>query len=462
MQTYYLAVDIGASSGRHILGSLVDGKISLEEVHRFDNGNEKKNGVLCWNTEKLFHEILEGMKKCKALGKVPVSMGIDTWGVDFVLIDKEGNKIGEAVGYRDHRTDKRMEEVEAIIPAQELYERTGIQTQVYNTIYQLMAVKKNNPEYLEQAETLLFSPDYYHYLLTGVKNQEYTIASTGQLLNAYTRNWDYELIERLGLPKKLFHDLNMPGTPIGTLSAKVQEEVGFNCMVICPASHDTASAVAAVPSTKKDNLYISSGTWSLMGIESEEPNCSAQNRLAGFTNEGGYNKTYRILRNIMGLWMIQSVRKEIGEGKSYEQICESASKEEIKSIVDCNDSSFLSPESMVAAVQNYCEKTSQQIPQSLSEIAAVIYNSLATCYAQTLTQIEQLTGKHYDCIHIIGGGSNATYLNELTARYTRREVITGPAEATAIGNIISQMIRKGAFSSLSEARQCISNSPCCF
>ncbi len=458
MQTFYLAVDIGASSGRHILGSLVDGKICLEEVHRFDNGMEKKNGVLCWNTEKLFKEILEGLKKCKQLGKIPVSMGIDTWGVDFVLLDKENHKIGEAVGYRDHRTDAMIQEVEGILSSRELYERTGIQTQVYNTIYQLMAVKKTHPEYLEQAENLLFSPDYYHFLLTGVKKQEYTIASTGQMLNVHTRSWDNELVDKLGLPKKLFKEITMPGTLVGNLSAQVQAEVGFDCKVICPASHDTGSAVAAIPSTKKDNLYISSGTWSLMGIESEEPNCSEGTRIAGFTNEGGYNKTYRILKNIMGLWMIQSVRKEIGAGKSFDEICEGASKEQITSIVDCNDSSFLSPESMVAAVQQYCEATKQQIPESLSQIAAVIYNSLASCYAKTLLEIEELTGKHYDCIHIIGGGSNAKYLNELTARYTGRMVQAGPSEATAIGNIIIQMISDEVFSSLQDARACVSES----
>ena len=455
MQTYYLAVDIGASSGRHILGSLVDNKICLEEVYRFENGMEENNGMLCWNTEKLFCEIMEGMKKCKDLGKIPISMGIDTWGVDFVLLDKTGNKIGEAVGYRDHRTEHIPEEIKDLISEDELYERTGIQSQVYNTIYQLMAVKKSNPEYLELADTMLMTPDYYHFLLTGVKKQEYTIASTSQLVNVSDRDWDYELIEKLGLPKKLFQQLASPGTLVGNLKPTIREAVGYDCKVICPASHDTASAVVAIPSIKKDNLYISSGTWSLMGIESDIPNCSIQSRLAGFTNEGGYGNSYRFLKNIMGLWMIQSVRKEIGEGKSYAEICESASKEEIDSVVDCNDISFLSPHSMVEAVKEYCKKTGQQIPQSLSELAAVIYNSLAKCYASTTDEIEQLTGKHYDCIHIIGGGSNAEYLNQLTGRYTGRKVHAGPSEATAIGNLICQMIQDGTFLNLSDARKCI-------
>ncbi len=455
MKKYYLAIDIGASSGRHILGSVVDGKICLEEIYRFENGMEKRNGALCWNTEKLFYNIKEGMKKCKEAGKIPVSMGIDTWGVDFVLLDKDDKIIGDSVGYRDHRTDRMPEEVERIISAQDIYERTGIQSQLYNTIYQLMAIKKSNPEYLEEAESLLMTPDYYHYLLTGVKCQEYTIATTSQLVNVKTKEWDEELIDVLGFPKKLFKKLQKPGTLVGNLSPEVREYVGFDCQVVAPPSHDTASAVAAIPSVEQDNLYISSGTWSLMGIETDTPNCSKECRVAGFTNEGGYNNKYRFLKNIMGLWMIQSVRKEIGGGLSFGEICEGASQETIPSIVDCNDASFLSPDSMVEAVKDYCKKTGQQVPETIYELAAVIYNSLARCYAETLTEIEKLTGKTYSRIHIIGGGSNAEYLNQLTAKYTEREVQPGPSEATAIGNLICQMINEKEFTSLKEARKSI-------
>ncbi len=455
MQKYYLAIDIGASGGRHILGSVDNGKICLEEVYRFENGMEKVDGSLCWNTHKIFHEILEGMKRCKEIGKIPVSVGVDTWGVDFVLIDKNENIVGNTVGYRDSRTMDMPAELEKIVSAKEMYERTGIQSQVYNTIYQLMALQKEHPEQLEEAETLLFTPDYYHFLLSGEKRQEYTIASTSMMLDVNKKAWDYELIEKLGLPKKLFTQLQMPGSEVGNLRAGIREAVGYDCKVVAPASHDTASAVAAVPSIEKDTLYISSGTWSLMGIESEIPNCSEACRLSGFTNEGGYNYRYRILKNIMGLWMIQSVRKEIGADKSFAEICESASKEKIASIVDCNDSCFLSPESMTQAVKDYCERTKQQIPETLAEIAAVIYNSLAKCYAETLTEIEKLTGKHYPCINIIGGGSNATYLNDLTAKYTGRKVAAGPSEATAIGNIICQMIGNQEFATLEEARMSI-------
>lgn len=455
MQKYYLAIDIGASGGRHILGSVVDGKICLEEIYRFENGMVNKNGTLCWNTEKIFQDILTGMKKCSKIGKIPVSLSIDTWGVDFVLLDKDDKIIGDTVAYRDQRTVNIPEEIEKIIPTQELYERTGIQSQVYNTIYQLEALSKNHPEQLNNAGSMLMTPDYYQFLLTGVKKQEYTIATTSQLINIHTRDWDYELIEKLGFPKTLFGKLQLPGALVGNLKPEVKEYVGFDCQVVASASHDTASAVVAIPSIEKDNLYISSGTWSLMGIEIDEPNCSKESQIAGFTNEGGYNNRYRFLKNIMGLWMIQSVRKEIGAGRSYGEICESASKEKITSIVDCNDACFLSPVSMVDAIRQYCRKTEQQVPENLTELAAVIYNSLAKYYAKTLEEIENITGNQYNCIHIIGGGSKAEYLNQLTSKYTGRKVKAGPSEATAIGNLIIQMIYDHVFTSLESARKCI-------
>jgi rhamnulokinase len=458
MQTYYLAIDIGASSGRHVLGSRIEGKICLEEIYRFENSMEKKDGQLCWNTQKLFLHILRGMKKCKELGKIPKSMGIDTWGVDFILLDKDGSVIGQAVGYRDHRTENMDEVVEQSVSIEELYHRTGIQKQIYNTIYQLMAVKEAHPEYLEQADAMLMTPDYYHFLLTGERKQEYSIATTSQLVNIHTKDWDFELIDKLGLPRQIFKQIERPGTVVGNLSTEITELVGYDCQVIMPASHDTASAVMAVPNAGEETLYISSGTWSLMGIELREPNFSMDSMKANFTNEGGYNYRYRYLKNIMGLWMIQSVKKEMGEGYSYAEICEMASQEEITSLVDCNDNCFLSPDSMVEAVKNFCERTNQQLPETLGEIAAVIYNSLAKCYASTITQIEQLTGKHFDCIHIIGGGSNADYLNKLTAGYTGRKVLAGPTEATAIGNILAQMLKSGELSTLMEARECVAGS----
>ena len=458
MAAYYLAVDIGASSGRHILGHMENGKMVLEEIYRFENGMVKKDGELCWEFDRLFKEVVNGLKKCKEIGKLPVSMGVDTWGVDFVLLDKDDKVLGNTVGYRDHRTEGMDEEVYKAISLKDLYARTGIQKADYNTIYQLMAVKKKHPEYLEQAETLLHVPDYFHFLLTGQKTCEYTEATTGQLVSPITKDWDYELIDMLGYPRKMFQKLIMPGTSIGHLSDKIREEVGFDLEVVAPATHDTGSAVLAVPANDDDFIYISSGTWSLMGIERKEADCSLRSMQANFTNEGGYDHRFRYLKNIMGLWMIQSVKKEFTEDLSFAEICERASKETITSLVDCNDDCFLAPKSMIEAVKKFCRDSKQQVPETVGEIAAVIYNSLAKCYGDTIEEIEALTGKKYTTIYVVGGGANAGYLNELTAKYTGKKVSAGPSEATAIGNIVVQMLHDGVFKDLPEARTCVGKS----
>lgn len=458
MEKYYLAVDIGASSGRHMLASMKDGKMQLEEVYRFPNGMDNKNGTLCWDVERLITEIKNGLKKCKEIGKIPVSMGIDTWGVDYVLLDKDDNILGDTAGYRDSRTEGMDEKVYEVISQDDLYARTGIQKQIFNTIYQLMAVKQSHPEYLEQAETILMIPDYFNFLLTGVKKNEYTEATTGQLISPKTNDWDYELIDMLGYNSRMFLPVSMPGTVVGDFTEEVQKEVGFNCTVVLPATHDTGSAVLAVPTNDDDAVYISSGTWSLMGIERKEADCSMESMKANFTNEGGYDHRFRYLKNIMGLWMIQSVKKEFTEDLSFAEICEMASKETISSIVDCNDDCFLAPKSMIEAVQKFCRDTNQQVPETVDEISSVIYNSLAKCYGDTVEEIEAITGKKYSTIYVVGGGSNAGYLNELTAKYTGRKVSAGPSEATAIGNIIVQMLHDGVFASLPEARTCVKES----
>ena len=313
MATYYAAVDMGASSGRLILGHMENGKMELEEIHRFENGMVKKDGELCWEFDRIFKEIVIALKKCKEIGKVPVSMGVDTCGVDFVLLDKDDKVLGNTVGYRDHRTEGMDEEVYKYIPLDELYARTGIQKAIFNTVYQLMAVKTKHPEYLEKAETLLHVPDYFHFLLTGQKTCEYTEATTGQLVNAETKDWDYEIIDRLGYPRRIFQKLIMPGTVVGHLTEELQKEVGFDLEVVAPATHDTGSAVLAVPANDDDFIYISSGTWSLMGIERKTPDCSPKSCELNFTNEGGYDGRFRYLKNIMGLWMIQSVRHEVND-----------------------------------------------------------------------------------------------------------------------------------------------------
>ena len=459
MSSYYLAVDIGASSGRHILGHMEKGKMVLEEIHRFPNGNVEKDGELTWDVEELFREILTGMKKCKEAGKIPVSIGIDTWAVDFVLLDKEDRRIGNAVGYRDSGTRDMDRKVYEYIPEEELYARTGIQKQIFNTIYQLMAWKERKAEQFAKAETMLMIPDYLHFLLSGVKATEYTNATTTQLVSPITKDWDYDLTDLLEYPRRIFQKIVLPGTRLGNLTAEIRQEIGFDCEVVVPATHDTGSAVMAVPvkmeSGDEDILYISSGTWSLMGTELPEANCSAESRRRNLTNEGGYDYRFRYLKNIMGLWMIQSVKKEIGGSYSFGEICEMAAQASISSIVDANDDRFLAPSSMTEEIKLACEESGQPVPENLAETAAVIYNSLARCYGNTISEIEDLTGKRYDAVHIVGGGSNAEYLNKLTAEATRKKVYTGPSEATATGNLIAQMIADGVFSNLTEARDCI-------
>ncbi len=455
MNPYYLAVDIGASSGRHILAHLEDGKMVLEEIHRFPNGMVQKDGENVWDVDELFAQIKLGMKKCAEAGKIPVSIGIDTWGVDFVLLDAEGKRIGNAVAYRDGRTKGMDEEVYKKIPEDELYARTGIQKAIFNTIYQLMALKVKKPEQLEKAETMLMMPDYFHYLLSGVAATEYTNATTGQLVSPVTKGWDMELIEKLGYPKKIFQKLVTPGTVLGELTEEIQKEVGFNCKVVAPATHDTGSAVIAVPTESDNTLYISSGTWSLMGTELMEANCSRESKLHNLTNEGGYNYRFRFLKNIMGLWMIQSVKKEIGGNLGFGEICEQASRCTILSIVDANDDRFLAPANMTEEVQAACRESGQQVPEGIAEVASVIYNSLAQCYAKTIKEIEEITGQKYDRIHIVGGGANAEYLNILTAKATGVPVYAGPTEATAIGNLAAQMMSAGELRGLKDARACV-------
>lgn len=456
MINYYLAIDIGASSGRHMLGSLVNGKMVLEEIHRFENGMTKTADGLCWNTKQIFEEILIGLKKCKELGKIPVSIGIDTWAVDYVLLDEMDEVIGNTYAYRDTRTTGMDEEVYKLISQEKLYSRTGIQKQIFNSIYQLMAVKKRESQNLEKAKSMLMIPDYFQFLLTGNKVQEYTNATSTQLVNPNTNQWDMELIELLGFPKELFLSLSMPGTIVGDFTKEVQEQVGFNCKVVLPATHDTGSAVMAVPTLTDECLYISSGTWSLMGIENDKAICTRESMEKNLTNEGGYDYRYRYLKNIMGLWMIQSVRHELNDEYSFAQICDLSEEEkEFPTRVDVNDECFLAPDSMIDAIKTYASKTGQAIPETVGQLGTVIYQSLAECYANTKVELETLSGKQFQAINIVGGGSNASYLNQLTANKANCTVYAGPGEGTAIGNLMAQMIYTGDFKDLQDGRKCI-------
>lgn len=457
--TYYLAVDIGASSGRHILGWMDKGKIRMEEIYRFENKLEKRNGHLCWDLDHLFHEVVEGLHKCKELDRIPASVGIDTWGVDFVLLDAHGNVLGNTVAYRDGRTKGMDEEVYKVISESELYGRNGIQKQLFNSIYQLMAIKKETPQLLERAERFLMIPEYLNYRLTGVAMNEYTNATTTQLVNAKTQDWDFELMEMLGLPTKIFGELNMPKTLVGPLSSNMAKRVGFQTNVVLPATHDTGSAVMAVPTNSDDSIYLSSGTWSLMGIERLIPDCTEMSRKHNFTNEGGYHHRYRYLKNIMGMWVMQNLRREFKHKYTFEELYELAHiGRYFTLIVDVNDDTFLAPESMIRALQDYCEQTGQEKPETECELLYCVYRSLAKCYAKTVAEIETVTGRTYDTIHVVGGGCQDKFLDRLLVEVTGKEVYAGPVEATAIGNIMAQMLRDDVFEDLKEARRVVAKS----
>lgn len=453
---YYLSIDIGASSGRHILGHLENGRITLKEIYRFENGAEKKDGKLIWNVEKLFKNIVEGLKECKKLGVTPYSVGIDTWGVDYALLDKNGNLIDEVFSYRDSRTQDVMDKVEAIIPFKELYAITGIQRAPYNTIYQLYCDKLSGK--LDKAEKMISVVDYLHYLLCGVQTNEYTHASTTGMLDAKTRTWSTEIIERLGFPKKLFGELTAPGTVIGKVKQEIANEIGYETRVCMPASHDTASAVVAVPSDSETPLYISSGTWSLLGTELKEPVTSETAYKFNATNEGGYGNTIRFLKNITGMWTFQNIKKELNNKYSYDELMNMAKLEDVGSIVDLNDNSFLAPDSMIEAVKNYCKTHGLNVPNTIGQVMDVVYKSLATTYASVIKQTEEVTGQTFDVLNIVGGGSKDAYLNELTKKYTKKRVMVGPTEGTAVGNLLCQAMASKEIANVKEARKVVRNS----
>ena len=471
---YYLAIDIGASSGRHILGHVDNGKIVLEEMYRFDNLQVHKNGHDCWDMENLWNGIIGGLKACGAAGKIPATIGIDTWGVDYVLLDEEDEVLGDAVAYRDSRNEEMDQEVSKYISPEDLYARTGIQKQPFNTIYQLMAHKLEHPEQIANADRLLMVPEYLNYLLTGVKKSEYTIASTGSLLDAHKKDWDRELIEMLGLPVDIFGQLYMPGTVVGDLLPAIEQEVGFNASVILVAAHDTGSAFLAVPAKDDNAVYLSSGTWSLLGVENEVAITNEESRLANFTNEGGAWYRYRYLSNIMGLWMIQSVRRELngvsyvagkdnrtatGKKWSFPDLIAEAEKEEgFAAVVDVNASCFLAPQSMIQAIKDECVRTGQPVPETVGQIMQCVYTSLSLCYRDAIRALEGLTGKHYTSINIVGGGCQDGYLNRRTAQATGLTVYAGPVEGTAIGNLLVQMIEAKEFENLQAARNAIRKS----
>lgn len=465
MSVYHLAVDIGASSGRHIIGWMNEGRLEIREIYRFENRLIRKDGHLCWDIDHLAEEVIRGIGECRRQGYAPSTMGIDTWAVDFVLLDKEGRRISDAVSYRDERTDPIRAELEekGILSFREHYALTGIQYQKFNTVYQLLALKKEHPEQLEQADCMLMIPDYLNYLLTGIRAQEYTNASTSALVNAETNDWDRELITRLGLPEKIFAEISEPGTVLGEFSEAVQKETGLNMKVILPATHDTGSAYLAVPARDENAVFLSSGTWSLLGVENRKAITTEASMAQNFTNEGGYEYRYRYLKNIMGLWMIQNIRRELkdeeGNLPSFPDLIRAAEEADaFSSCVDVDDDRFLAPASMIEEVRKACAESGQKVPETAGEIMRTVYISLAEDYGRAVKSLEKLTGRTYTSMNIVGGGSQDMYLNQMTADATGLKVYAGPTEGTALGNLLVQMITEKEIASLSEARNIIRES----
>lgn len=453
MQTCYLAVDIGASSGRHIIGTVEHGVMALHEVYRFENRLIEKNGHFCWNMEGLVQNVIEGLKAAHDAGYTPTTVGIDTWAVDFLLLDADGTPIGDPVAYRDGRTAAMREELEPILPFTKLYARTGIQYQSFNTVYQLCALKKEHPEQLAAAEHFLMVPDYLNYRLTGVMANEYTNASTTALVGAISKDWDDEIINRLGLPRKIFGRISTPGTKLGNLSSAVKDYVGFDCTVVLPATHDTGSAFLAVPARDDKAVYLSSGTWSLLGMELPAPILTPESRARNLTNEGGAQGTIRYLKNIMGLWMLQELRRELCPQTSFAELAALAERHDgYPGRVDCNAVRFLAPVSMAAELRSALAEGGYPAPADVGDLTACVCHSLADCYRAAVDELEALTGRRIACLRVVGGGCRNDYLNRLTARALARPLTAGPAEATAIGNLLSQLLHAGEIHTLAEGR----------
>lgn len=433
---YCLAIDIGASSGRHILGECKNGEIKMTEIYRFDNGFINVDGTLAWDIEYLFKSVVEGIKKCAEIGKIPETVAIDTWGVDYVLLDKDKKEILPAVSYRDCRTVGVPQEVDEIISADELYKITGIQRQNYNTIYQLYCDMKSGK--LDKAEHMLMMPEYLSYKLTGKIKSEYTIASTTSLVNAKEKCWDMELIKKLGIKPAIFNEICMPGSEVGNFTKEVKDYVGFDATVVFPPCHDTASAIAAC-SLKENSMYISSGTWSLIGVLNTHPVLTKEAKEANFANEGGVNGTYRFLKNIMGMWLFQSIRRNLDKKYTYDEMMKMAEESSFKQTFNPNDERLVSPVNMIEAIRECLGEP--QLP--IADVINSVYHSLATSYVDAIDDIELLTGKKIESINIIGGGSKDGYLNRLIKEYTKKDVLTGAVEATAMGNLKTQFVCRG-------------------
>ena len=459
-----LAIDLGASSGRGIIGTFDGEKITLEENHRFPNEPVMVAGQFTWDIVRILHEIKTSIRKCANSEDRDIdSIGIDTWGVDFGFLDKKGHLLSNPVHYRDLRTVGIPAYSEEIVSADEVYDITGIQVLELNSLYQLLAVQKNSPEILDIATDMLFVPDLLNYFLTGYKQTEYTIASTSQLLDAKTRDWSNELIEKFGLPEKLFSKVVKPGTVCGSFLPSLSEEFGgINPKVISVAAHDTGSAVLAVPAKSEKFIWISSGTWSIMGTETKDPVISEKSKEYNFTNEGGYGDTIRFSKNITGLWVEQESKRQWereGEKISFAELAEMAAEAEpLRCFIDTDDARFATPGNIPKRIADYCRETGQFVPQTKGEIVRCILESLAMRYRYTVECIDEMCGEKIPAINIVGGGTKEEQLSQFAATACGRPVYAGPVEATAIGNIAAQAIALGAIKDMWEAREIIANS----
>ena len=458
-----LAFDLGAESGRGVLGLFDGQQLRLEVVHRFSNGAVRTLDTLHWDVLRLHGEMLNGLRRCAAEQGGIDSVGVDTWGVDFALLGRGGTLLGNPRHYRDPHTETIMDEAFARVSRLDVFRQTGIQLMRFNTLFQLLALRRDRSPLLDASETLLFIPDLFHYWLTGLKVNEYTDASTSQLIDPSVRTWAHGLIHAFALPPRLFGTLVAPGTVLGPIRAGVAMDTGVRPVpVIAPATHDTAAAVAAVPAAGEAWAYISSGTWSLMGAELPAPLINDKALLFNFTNEGGVGGTTRLLKNIMGLWLVQECRRaweRAGQTYSYDDLTRLAGEAPpFVSLVDPDDASFVLPSHMPAALADYCRRTGQPAPQEAGAVVRCALESLALRYRWVLERLEELLGRRLDTIHIVGGGSQNALLCQFTADACNRPVHAGPVEATAIGNVLVQALGLGLVGSLAEARDVVRRS----
>ena len=459
MSTVYLAIDIGASSGRHIVSFVENGTVKTQEVYRFSNGAALKDGHLCWDREGLFHHVLEGLKAAKDQGFTPAFIGIDTWAVDFVLLDENDRPLGDMVAYRDSRTEGMDALLEKALPFSQHYAICGIAKQPFNTVYQLMAVLQEHPEYRKTAKDFLLVPEYLSFLLTGKKAHEWTNLSTTALCDAQTKTFSPQILKAAHLPPQLFEGkIVPPGHSLGSLLPHIQKLVGYDAAVLLPATHDTGSAYMAVPARDENAAFLSSGTWSLLGTELNTAITGQHALSAGFTNEGGYGNTVRFLKNIMGMWMLQCIHKETGAAFSFARMADMAASSSYPYAIQATDNRFLAPEHMLSEVKQALQDAGHPAPETLSDVLRAVTVGLALCYRDAICEMEEITGKHFTSLNIVGGGSQNTVLNQMTADLTGLPVFAGPTEGTALGNLAGQMIANGEFASLADFRHALKHS----